>query len=339
MDASYWDSVADTVARERSEILSGEQSVCWETALSTLLSAKKALRILDAGCGSGFLSVILKRLGHNVTGIDISPVMIQCAYETASSFGQRIEYRIMDCGDMDFGDESFDAIVCCEALSYMQDAKHVLTEFRRVLKKGGYIIIFDTGDISANLLGTHGFTHCRVKCFDGLAEYQVISARKPSKAEKAIIPQITLFDKHIQTAKKQIQLYQNWSQSMGMPYSEYMVLSMIARHSKGVRPSDISATLVMPPQTLTRILAGLEKSGYTERKTNERDHRSAVITITDAGAEKIKPLQAMLRDIGENALSGFDADELAALNGLSERLLNSLESVFGDFANRRKSST
>ncbi|MDR0314048.1 MAG: methyltransferase domain-containing protein [Treponema sp.] len=333
-NTAYWDSAADSLARMRSDILGGEKDIHWKEALSELLPKKKTLRVLDAGCGSGFLSVILSKMGHQAVGIDSSPKMVQCAYETASAFGQRIEYRIMDINKMDFDDESFDAIVCCEVLSFLSDIKQAWIEFKRILKKEGRIIIFDTGAITSSQLQAQGFSHCRAKDFEGLAAHKkkknlfCLTARKPSRDEKDKIPQIALFHRHIQTSKRQIQLYQNWHQSTGMPYPEYTVLNMISRHSKGVRPSDISSALVIPPQTLTRILAGLKRDGYIDRKTSDRDQRSAVITITDAGTEKIKPLQEALLKIEERAFFEFTVDGLAELCELSEKLFNSLDAVF-----------
>lgn len=330
----YWNTEADTIAKDRAMILNSDNRIRWDEALSVLFPADKPLRILDAGCGSGFLTVILAELGHDIVGIDISPVMVQCAYETASALGRRNEYRIMDCSKTDFEDESFDAVICCEVMNHISDVKSVWLEFRRILKKEGHAVILDTGRITAEQAQAQGFSHCRFMEIDGLdalnpgETLRCMSARKPLKDERYIIPQIALFKRHIQTAKKQIQLYQNWCQSIEMPYPEYTVLNTISHHLKGVRPSDISAALVIPPQTLTRILSGLQKDGYIGRKTNDRDHRSSVITITEAGMEKIKPLQVKLHEIEKYALLGFGADELANLNGLSDKLLKSLETAF-----------
>lgn len=330
----YWDSEADSLTKARVEALNGEERVYWEEALSVLLPADTPLRILEAGSGSGFLAVILTGLGHNVIGIDISPAMVQCAYETASASGLRIEYRIMDCNKMEFKNESFDAVVCCELMTHLSDVKSALIEFRRILRKDGRLIIFDTGDMILGQVQARGFSHCRVREFEGLRAVQhgeslhCLSARKPVWSEQDNIAQITLFNRHIQTAKKQIQLYQNWCQSIGMPYPEYTVLNMISRHSKGVRPSDISSALVIPPQTLTRILASLNRDGYINRQTSSRDQRSVNITITETGMEKMRPLQNALRDIEEKALLSFDTDELVKLIELSDKLLNALDSSF-----------
>ena len=281
------------------------EHIRWEETLSALFPPDKHLRILYAGCDSGFLVAALTELAHSVFEVAVSPAM--------------------DCTKINFENESFDAVVCYKAMSHLSDEKTAWSEFKRILKKEGHVVIFDTGRIAVEQAQAQGFSHCRFMDFD---EINCMSARKPLKDEQLIIPQISLFKRYIQTTKRQIQLYQSWCQSVGMPYPEYTVLNVVSHHPKGIRPSDISAALVIPPQTLTRILAGLQRDGYIDRKTNSRDQRSSVITMTEAGAEKMKPLQANLREIEKRAFLDFRADELADLSGLSSRLLKSLEAAF-----------
>lgn len=334
--ALYWDKLADTIAKAREQILRGAERARWERALRALLPGETPLRILDAGSGSGFLAVILSEWNHQVIGIDISPVMVQCAYETASTFARRIEYRIMDCIKTDFADESFDAIICCEVMPCLSDRKAAWTEFSRILKKEGHVIVFDEQRLAGEQAQAqaHGFSHCQLKDFEGLSCAQsegtlrCMSARKPLRSRLQPPPQISLFKQSIHTAKKQIQLYQSWCQKSGISYSDYTVLNMLSYHTKGSRPSDISAALVIAPQTLTRILAALYKDGYIDKQTQKSDRRSFVITITEAGLEKIRPIQNNLRELEEKALSDFSIDEMAKVNELSDQILSRMRLAF-----------
>ena len=276
----------------------------WEEMLSQLLPPNMKLEILFIGSDPGNIVETLTELNHNVIEIAANQIISNV--------------------NIDFESETFDTIICYDFMSRLSDKKKAWTEYKRVLKKEGHAVIFDTGRIAAEQAQSQGFSHCRYIDFDIM---NCMSARKPIKDEQDINPQITLFKQHIQIAKKQIQLYQNWCQSIGMPYSEYTVLNLISHHPKGIRPSDISASLVIPPQTLTRILSGLQKNGFIKRTTNNQDHRSVVITITTIGAEKMKPLQAELHEIEKSALSGFQADEIANLNSLSDKLLKALETA------------
>ena len=46
---------------------------------------KHPLRILDAGCGPGFFSILMARRGHEITGVDYSEAMIECARENVEN--------------------------------------------------------------------------------------------------------------------------------------------------------------------------------------------------------------------------------------------------------------
>jgi len=71
----------------------------------------KGKRILDAGCGEGYLSRLLCEKGASVVGIDISPKLIGYARERVE--GRDIDYRICDLSKQFPGDleQSFDLIV------------------------------------------------------------------------------------------------------------------------------------------------------------------------------------------------------------------------------------
>jgi DNA-binding MarR family transcriptional regulator len=273
-------------------------------------------------------------MGHVPIGIDISAAMVQRSYETAAEFSHRIEFRIMDAAKMDFESESFDAVICCELFGSISEPQLIWDEIKRVLKKEGQIIALDSSAMLLGSLQSQGFSHCRMREFASLAalcgqgSVQCAVGRKPSSGNMGTIPQIALFSQHIQIAKRQIQLYSNWFANAGIPYAEYQVLNMVARHTKGVRPSDLSSALVVPAQTMTRLLSALKDEGYIDRKTNERDQRSAVITITDNGLKRLVPLQEALKAAEEKALREFSADKISELNSLSEEILNALKAAF-----------
>lgn len=69
-------------------------------------------RILDAGCGPGRVGAVLARLGHDVVGVDVDPVLIEAAVEDHP--GPR--WIVQDLAELDLGahgiPERFDAIVC-----------------------------------------------------------------------------------------------------------------------------------------------------------------------------------------------------------------------------------
>ena len=111
-----------------------------------------AATILDIGCGTGSLSVLLAELGHHVTGIDFSPAMIALAQTKASSLGLEVEFHVMDAASPRLSPEQFDAIVCRHLLWTLPEPRLVLQRWTELLKpKGRMILIEGYWDTNAGL--------------------------------------------------------------------------------------------------------------------------------------------------------------------------------------------
>lgn len=96
-------------------------------------------KILDAGSGSGVpASKYLSKLGHNVTGIDISEGMLESARKNVP----QAKFIKMNMRDLSFKSESFDGVVSVFAIFHIPKQYHqdVLSEFHRVLKSGGILM-------------------------------------------------------------------------------------------------------------------------------------------------------------------------------------------------------
>lgn len=102
-------------------------------------------KLLELACGTGALAVTLKKLGYDVTGLDLSPNMLSLANERALSAGV---YLPLIEGDMlDLSETGkFEAVTCfSDSICYMPDEKAVLTVFKEVanvLSSAG-IFLFD----------------------------------------------------------------------------------------------------------------------------------------------------------------------------------------------------
>ena len=108
----YWNNAAASFDKEPDHGLHDPQVLyAWTELLKSWLPSDKAA-VLDVGCGTGSLSVILAGLGHAVSGIDISPSMIIQAEAKARTGGHSIDFQVMDASAPQFAPRSFDAIVC-----------------------------------------------------------------------------------------------------------------------------------------------------------------------------------------------------------------------------------
>jgi SAM-dependent methyltransferase len=97
------------------------------------------LRVLDAGCGNGYGSLLLLEAGATtVTGIDIAQEAIEAARKRAVS---GVQFVLGDISDLPFEDDSFDVAVCFEAIEHVHDQPRTLDELHRVLVPAGLLII------------------------------------------------------------------------------------------------------------------------------------------------------------------------------------------------------
>lgn len=104
---------------------------------------KEHLKVLDAGCGPGFFSVILSLDGHEVTGIDGSDRMLEHALENAANFKVSPTLLNGDFGNLPFPDETFDLVISRNVTHIITEHLRVYGEWNRVLKPGGVLLIFD----------------------------------------------------------------------------------------------------------------------------------------------------------------------------------------------------
>jgi len=100
--------------------------------------------LLDAGVGTG-RNFSFYPEGSKVTGIDLSTAMLERARQRRDKLGTAVDLREMDVMEMDFADDSFDAIIST-FLFCVLDAGHqqpALEELRRVCRPGGAIRILE----------------------------------------------------------------------------------------------------------------------------------------------------------------------------------------------------
>jgi len=110
----------------------------WNQRLIEFIPKKLDLRILDLGCGTGFLLEELNSVSNNSVGLDLSADMLKLACEKEKA-KRRL---ILGSGDnLPFADGVFDVVVCRGSLHHMPNLEHVLSEIRRILMLGGHFIL------------------------------------------------------------------------------------------------------------------------------------------------------------------------------------------------------
>jgi len=97
--------------------------------------------VLDFACGEGRMATQMALLGARVTGIDISPELIELAKRRAEldCVDRRVDFRAENILESSPAQEAFDFIVCTDALHHV-DLSHVVPILCRCLKAGGKLI-------------------------------------------------------------------------------------------------------------------------------------------------------------------------------------------------------
>lgn len=110
-------------------------------ALFRLLGEVAGQDILDAGCGPGWLSVLLAQRGAHVTGVDGAAQMLARARQRAAGVSASITFVHADlCAALPLPDRSFDGIVSNMVLMDIPAIDTALAQFRRLLRPGGRLV-------------------------------------------------------------------------------------------------------------------------------------------------------------------------------------------------------
>ncbi len=92
---------------------------------------------LDVGCGGGFVTEEVARMGFATTGLDPSERSLGAAAEHARAGGLDIRYVGGAGESLPFAGRAFGAVFCCDVLEHVRDLPGVISEIARVLKPGG----------------------------------------------------------------------------------------------------------------------------------------------------------------------------------------------------------
>jgi len=116
--------------------------VLFEHKMADTLSVKPGQRVLDIGCGSGYIAdTVQAHTGAKIDGINVSPEQISTARDHAQrsgKLGKLLDFQVASMNDrLPFEDNTFDAVYVMQAICYVHDPVALMKEVRRVLKPGG----------------------------------------------------------------------------------------------------------------------------------------------------------------------------------------------------------
>ena len=166
-EAEFWDEVVGA-AQDRDEDLCVGKADMFDRTMPWLeymdyptflqrvfdhIGIGPGMRVLDLGCGKGFLAAALAHRGAEVDAIDISPRSVARCRDRAvlSGISERVRFHVMDCEGLEFGDDSFDA-VCGSFVLHHLDLGKVASEIARTLKPSGRAAFIETFGLNPMLM-------------------------------------------------------------------------------------------------------------------------------------------------------------------------------------------
>src|SRR6184192_688815 len=116
----------------------------WKALSHALISLVPQLTIVDLGAGEGTLSQLLAKNARKVIAIDNSPKMVEFGGRLAKKHGiKNLEYRLGDIEDPPIAKNSVDLAILSQALHHAIHPERAIAEARRILKRGGRLVILD----------------------------------------------------------------------------------------------------------------------------------------------------------------------------------------------------
>jgi SAM-dependent methyltransferase len=136
-----WDTAAASFDDEPDHGLRDpEVRRAWASRLRSWLP-ERASDLLDLGCGTGSLSLLAAEQGHRVTGVDLSPAMVDLA--RAKLAGRDATFLVGDAAEPPVGEERFDVVLGRHVLWTLPDPARVLRHWAGLLRPGGRLVLVE----------------------------------------------------------------------------------------------------------------------------------------------------------------------------------------------------
>jgi ubiquinone/menaquinone biosynthesis C-methylase UbiE len=98
--------------------------------------------VLEIAIGTG-LNLPFYSADVEITGIEISPVMLEIAHHRSQMLGRHVDLVIGDAQALPFPDQSFDTVICTIALCSIPNERQAVAEAWRVLRPGGRFVALE----------------------------------------------------------------------------------------------------------------------------------------------------------------------------------------------------
>ncbi|GAA3407795.1 class I SAM-dependent methyltransferase [Streptosporangium vulgare] len=142
--ASFWDAFAASFDEEADHGLRDPQvKAAWAERLRSWMPPSPA-DVLDLGCGTGSLSLVLAEQGHRPVGVDLAPLMIEQARRKLAAAGFDAAMMVGDASNPPAeAGASFDVILSRHLLWTLPDPQEALRRWIGLLRPGGRLVLIE----------------------------------------------------------------------------------------------------------------------------------------------------------------------------------------------------
>lgn len=99
--------------------------------------------VLDVGCGTGVLSLLLAEVGHDVTGVDVAPAMVERARRKAAGSEHSIAFAVADAERLGVATDALDVVTARHLLWTLPNPTRAVREWLRVTRPGGRVVLVE----------------------------------------------------------------------------------------------------------------------------------------------------------------------------------------------------
>lgn len=138
----FWDTAWQRVNKPHKEL----PKLPYIHEITRKLKKYQVKKVLDLGCGSGWLSIFISKYGFDVTGIDAAKPAIELGKTWAKEDNANVNFLIGDLLNLPFKEGSFDALICNSVLEHFRynQAQILFEKIHKVLiEKGFFFGCFD----------------------------------------------------------------------------------------------------------------------------------------------------------------------------------------------------
>ncbi|MBI3590771.1 MAG: class I SAM-dependent methyltransferase [Candidatus Melainabacteria bacterium] len=133
----FWDEAWKRVSKPHKEL----PKLPYIHEITRKLKKYQVKKVLDLGCGSGWLSIFISKYGFDVTGIDIAKPAVELGKTWASEDNAKVNFLVGDLLNLPFKENSFDAVVCNSVLEHFRfdQAKVLFEKVHKILTEKGFL--------------------------------------------------------------------------------------------------------------------------------------------------------------------------------------------------------